>query len=219
LKEYRIALVGFGNVGRALLHLLESKQQVLRENYGFTTRITGIATLRHGMAVDPAGIDSASALRIAENNGDLTTLSSTAPPTSVMDFIRKVPADVLFENSPLNYHTGQPAADHLRAALQRGMHAITANKGPVVHAYDDLTRLATENGVRFLFESAVMDRRPHFFSVQRSPPCGRAARFLWHSQFLHQSAARDDGRRKDLHGGGGLRKVDRHHRNRSQRGY
>jgi len=162
LKEYRIALVGFGNVGRALLHLLESKQQVLRENYGFTTRITGIATLRHGMAVDPAGIDSASALRIAENNGDLTTLSSTAPPTSVMDFIRKVPADVLFENSPLNYHTGQPAADHLRAALQRGMHAITANKGPVVHAYDDLTRLATENGVRFLFESAVMDGAPIF---------------------------------------------------------
>ena len=168
MKEYRIALVGFGNVGRALLHLLESKQQVLRENYGFTTRITGIATLRHGMAVDPAGIDSASALRIAENNGDLTTLSFTAPPTSVLDFIRKVPADVLFENSPLNYHTGQPAADHLRAALQRGMHAITANKGPVVHAYDDLTRLATENGVRFLFESAVMDGAP-IFSLFRGP--------------------------------------------------
>ena len=168
MKEYRIALVGFGNVGRALLRLLESKQQVLRENYGFTTRVTGIATLRHGIAIDPAGIDPASALETAEKDGDLTALSSLPPAESVLDFINKVPSDVIFENSPVNHHTGQPAADHLRSALERGMHAITANKGPVVHAYEDLTRLAKEKNVRFLFESAVMDGAP-IFSLFRGP--------------------------------------------------
>jgi homoserine dehydrogenase len=168
LKEYRIALVGFGNVGRALLRLLEIKQETLKKEFGFSTRVTGIATLRHGMAIDPAGIDSAAALQIADTDGDLTTLSASLMPPSVLDFIHEVPADVLFENSPVNHHSGQPAADHLRAALERGMHAITANKGPVVHAYHDLTRLAEEKGARFLFESAVMDGAP-IFSLFRGP--------------------------------------------------
>ncbi len=168
MKEYRIALVGFGNVGRALLRLLEIKQETLKKEFGFSTRVTGIATLRHGMAIDPAGIDSAAALQIADTDGDLTTLSASLMPPSVLDFIHEVPADVLFENSPVNHHSGQPAADHLRAALERGMHAITANKGPVVHAYHDLTRLAEEKGARFLFESAVMDGAP-IFSLFRGP--------------------------------------------------
>ena len=59
---------------------------------------------------------------------------------------------MLFENSPVNLATGQPAIDHLRAALERGMHAITANKGPVVHAYRELTDLAKTRGRKFYFE-------------------------------------------------------------------
>jgi homoserine dehydrogenase len=168
LKEYRIALVGFGNVGRALLRLLDAKKETLKSEFGFTTRVTGIATLRHGLAIDPDGIDHAAALHLAESDGDLAALSISTAPESVFDFIHLVPADVLFENSPVNHHTGQPAADHLRAALERGMHAITANKGPVVYAYEELTRLAEAKGARFLFESAVMDGAP-IFSLFRGP--------------------------------------------------
>jgi homoserine dehydrogenase len=168
LKHYRIALVGFGNVGRALLRLLDAKQETLKSEFGFTTRLTGIATLRHGMAITPDGIDHTAALQLAESGGDLAALSTLPAPESVLDFIQKVPADVLFENSPVNHYTGQPAADHLRAALERGMHAITANKGPVVHAYEELTHLAEEKGARFLFESAVMDGAP-IFSLFRGP--------------------------------------------------
>jgi len=168
VKEYRLALVGFGNVGQALVQLLETKQDVLRAEHGFSTRIVGIATLRHGMAIDPSGIDVNDALRIAKTGGDLSQLSTQPHPGTILNFIETVPADVLFENSPVNHQTGQPAADHLRAALARGMHGITANKGPVVYAYDTLTALARENGVRFLFESAVMDGAP-IFSLFRGP--------------------------------------------------
>jgi len=150
LKEYRLALVGFGNVGQALAKLLETKQDILRAEHGFSTRIVGIATLRHGMAIDPAGIDVSAALHTAKTGGDLSQLSTWPHSGSIIEFIEKVPADVLFENSPVNHHTGQPAADHLRTALARGMHGITANKGPVVHAYDTLTSLAREKGVRFM---------------------------------------------------------------------
>jgi homoserine dehydrogenase len=48
------------------------------------------------------------------------------------------------------------------------MHAITANKGPVVHAYRELTDLAVAQNRRFLFESAVMDGAP-IFSLFRGP--------------------------------------------------
>ena len=162
MKEIRVALVGFGNVGKAFLRLLETKQQVLRSDYGFQTRVTGIATLRHGIAIDPEGINPLAALRAGETGENLAMLSTVPPPVSVLEFIKQVPADVLFENSPVNHQTGQPAADYLQQALNSGMHAITANKGPVVHAYQSLNTLAQEKGVRFLFESAVMDGAPIF---------------------------------------------------------
>jgi homoserine dehydrogenase len=84
----------------------------------------------------------------------------------------------LFENSPVNHHTGQPAVEHLRMALEHGMHAITANKGPVVHAYRELTELAQQKGRRFLFESTVMDGAP-IFSIFRGPlPAAELRGFL-----------------------------------------
>ena len=162
MEVIRLALVGFGNVGRALVALLESKQQRLRNEFGFTTLVTGIATGHHGMAINPAGIDIAQALRLAQNGQDISILSAVSTPSTVLEFINMVPAEVMFENSSLNHHTGQPAANHLRAALERGMHAITANKGPVVHAYTELTHLAAQKQRRFLFESAVMDGAPIF---------------------------------------------------------
>ena len=51
-------------------------------------------------------------------------------------------ADVLFEATSLNVENGQPAVDHLRAALEHGAHSITANKGPIVHAYRELRQVA-----------------------------------------------------------------------------
>ncbi len=72
----------------------------------------------------------------------------------------------MFENSPVNHRTGQPALDHVRLALQLGMHAITANKGTVVHGYRELSALAASNGRRFLFESTVLGGSP-VFSVFR----------------------------------------------------
>jgi homoserine dehydrogenase len=72
----------------------------------------------------------------------------------------------MFENSPVNTQTGQPALDHIRLALELGMHAITANKGPVVHGYRELTALAKAKGKTFGFESTVLGGAP-LFSVFR----------------------------------------------------
>lgn len=48
--------------------------------------------------------------------------------SNVREWLQAARADVLFEASSLNATTGQPALDHIRAALELGAHAITANK-------------------------------------------------------------------------------------------
>jgi homoserine dehydrogenase len=86
----------------------------------------------------------------------------SAPHNDVREWVAVAKADVLFEATSLNVENGQPAADHIRAALEHGAHAITANKGPIVHAYRELRDLAAARGKRFLFESTVMDGVPIF---------------------------------------------------------
>ena len=48
MSHYKLALLGFGNVGRALARLLQSKQTELLQRYNITFDVTGIATGRHG---------------------------------------------------------------------------------------------------------------------------------------------------------------------------
>jgi homoserine dehydrogenase len=168
MSTLSIIFVGFGNVGKALYKLLERKSEFLDEFYGFDYRIIGVATGRHGMALDPMGLPMDLVLETLDSGGSISQYHRGPEIKDTYDFIRLSEADVLFENSPVNYHTGQPAIDHLRTALECDMHAITANKGPVVHAFQELTALGSQKGKRFLFESAVMDGAP-IFSLFRGP--------------------------------------------------
>jgi homoserine dehydrogenase len=168
MSHHNLALLGFGNAGRSLVQLLLRKQDELYSRFNLTFTVTGIATAHHGCAIDHDGID----LHRALSTPDLGILSAvplqfTSP---AFDFIRSCGADVLFENSPVNYESGQPAVDHLTTALEMGMHAITANKGPVVHAYRKLTDLAQANGLKFYFESTVMDGAPIFSLFRETLP-------------------------------------------------
>ncbi len=171
MAHYKLALLGFGNVGQALARLLLDKQVELWERQHLTFSVTGVSTARHGAAINPAGMDMERALGLMqENNGSLSSLSTVPLPQDAFDFIQRCEADVLFENTPVNYATGQPAIDHLRTALEQGMHAITANKGPVVHSYRELTALAQAKDRRFYFESAVMDGAPIFSLFREALP-------------------------------------------------
>jgi len=167
----RLVLVGFGNVGKALVRLLEQKRGLLRRDYGVDLIFTGIYTAHHGAAIHPEGLDALRAIEIAQAGGQLNELSQVpVHPTNGLDFIHACPGDVMFENSPVNHHTGQPALDHLKAALEKGMDAITANKGPVVHGYSVLNQVAKSRGKHFFFESAVMDGAPIFSLFRAALP-------------------------------------------------
>ena len=138
----KLALIGYGNVGRALARLVRKK----RRDFPFT--ITGIHTLRHGTVADPAGLPADP--EFGPGAG------------SIGEFLDAARADAAVELTTLNPSDGEPAISHIRAAFSRGMHVATANKGPVAHAYAALRDEAARAGVGFRFESAVMDGAPVF---------------------------------------------------------
>jgi homoserine dehydrogenase len=130
----------------------------MRRRYDVRWRLTGVATRRAGWVADPDGLNP-----IALLNGHWPAArASSAVPQNISEWLEQSRSDVFFESSPLNPQTGQPATDHLKAALNHGAHAISANKGPVVHAYEELMILARERGKKFLCESTVMDGVPIF---------------------------------------------------------
>jgi homoserine dehydrogenase len=174
--HYKLAFIGFGNVARSLVRLLERKRDLLKREYNITYSITGIGTGRHGFAVNPDGFDLQKALELVESGKSINPLSTFQVDDSLA-VIEHSHADVMFENSPVNYETGQPAIDHVKAALNAGMHVSTANKGTVVHAYQELTALANSKGKKFMFESTVLGGTPVFSTFHEAMPLAELISF------------------------------------------
>ena len=157
----RIGFIGFGNVGRALVRLLAAKSADLRENYGIEWEIGGVATRRLGWRETDSAIDVAALL--AGND-------QTPTHDNINDWLARAKPDVVFETTSLNPETGQPAIEYMRASLQAGAHLITANKAPIVYAYDELNEIAVAHGKRFFFESTVLDSAPVFSLFRETLP-------------------------------------------------
>ena len=153
----KLALIGYGNVGQALARLLRRK----RREFPFT--VTGIHTLRHGTAISPKGLP--------------LTPEFGPRAESIEAFLDRAEAQIAVELTTLNPSTGEPAIRHIRAAFARGMHVVTANKGPIAHCYADLQDEASRAGVGLRFESAVMDGAPVFNLWRHTMPGAKVLGF------------------------------------------
>jgi homoserine dehydrogenase len=168
MKRYRLCFIGFGNVGRALARLLVSKTNELRERYGIEWEITGVATRRMGWRASENAIDVASLL-----SGN----DETASEPGIDEWLARARPDVVFETTSLNPETGRPAIEYLKKSLRAGAHTITANKAPIVYAYDELNEIAIAQGRRFMFESTVLDSAPVFSLFRETLPAVRVRGF------------------------------------------
>ncbi len=162
MKQYRLGFLGFGNVGRALARLFVAKSTELREKHEIDWKITGVATRRMGW-------------RSREEGFEVKDLFSTGneeykTQDSVREWLASSAPDVVFETTSLNPENGQPAIDYMRAALEASAHVVTANKAPIVYAYNELNTLALNQSKRFLFESTVLDSAPVFSLFREALP-------------------------------------------------
>jgi homoserine dehydrogenase len=168
MKRYRLCFLGFGNVGRALARLFVSKSNELRENYGIEWEITGVATRRMGWRASENAIDVSNLLAGADE---------TPAETGISEWLARARPDVVFETTSLNPQSGQPAIDYMKASLQAGAHTITANKAPIVYAYDELNDIAIAQGRRFMFEATVLDSAPVFSLFRETLPAVKVRGF------------------------------------------
>jgi homoserine dehydrogenase len=181
----RLALVGFGHVGRRLVSLLDEMADALP----FTAEVVAIATRRHGLAIDTRGLDTAEAL-VRVSRGDTLAGLHTGPGpvdttgTGVLaDVAQRCAGDaarghlVCVESTVLDITRGEPACSHIATALAHGLHAVTVNKGPAAFAAHTLTTEARRRRRWFLHEGAVMDGIPVFNLVRETLPGVRVTGF------------------------------------------
>jgi homoserine dehydrogenase len=165
-RTWRIGLAGFGHVHRALAALLLERRDELLARHGLAFVPTLLADRRRGAIVSADGLDLAAALRDGWPEGP-----------ALDETLDAAPIDLLFEATPLDPKTGEPALTRLRHALDRGVAVVSANKGPLAFGAAELLRLARAQSCGFRFESTVADCLPVFDLFESVLPVGRLRRF------------------------------------------
>jgi homoserine dehydrogenase len=168
LSSYRIALAGLGNVGSALLTILQRESLSLRKRYGVEFLVTGVAELGGG-AVDLAGLDLGLLLETLQAKRSIASLSGVGRPgLTGLDLLEQAQPDILLEATPVNLQHGQPGLSIVKAALQHNVHVVLANKGPLALAYAELAALsdlACGWGVAYVAEEQRLNRPKLRFSA------------------------------------------------------
>jgi homoserine dehydrogenase len=169
MQTVRFLLIGLGNLGRRFCKILLEKDALLRRRYGLDLRLVGAADSR-GAAYDPVmGLDLEKVVDIKQAGGTIADYPSVGRQGwSAPELVAAAKADLLLEVSPVNLKQGaEPGLTCIRTALQRGMHVVTPNKGPLVVAYRELHDLAAAQSVQLRFDGTVTGGLPALYLGQR----------------------------------------------------
>jgi homoserine dehydrogenase len=169
VRTVRLLLVGLGNLGRRFCEILSEKDGLLRECHGLELRLVGAADSQ-GAAYDPTtGLDLERVGEIKRKGGTIADYPGVGRwGWLATELVAKAEADLLLEASPVNLAQGaEPAMTCIRTALQRGLHVVTPNKGPLVLAYGELHDLAATHAAELRFDGTVAGGLPALNIGQR----------------------------------------------------
>ncbi len=155
----RLLFLGFGTVGQGLAELLIEKEQKLRDENDLEVKVVGIGDMLKGSLYNPNGVDLKGALEKAKAGEKISDLPD-AFEGDALELIKATEADMMIEMTYTDIKTAEPATSHIRAALEKGMHITTSNKGPLALNFHELKKLADEKKVKFLYEGTVISGTP-----------------------------------------------------------
>lgn len=145
----KVAITGFGNVGRQIAKLLESRSNYYLKKYQYDIRLVGVCTSKGGF-ISEHGISFV----------DATTDKNHIKNLTGERFISAVPADVLIEAGPTDIHTGEPGLTYIKTALSRGMKVICLSKGALVQDVSGLMKYARQCNTVLLMSGATASALP-----------------------------------------------------------
>lgn len=157
MRSLKVAVIGFGSVGKGVI-------KVLSERKDGQFKVVAITDSK-GAVVDANGLDLELVLK-QKSNGDLKRVNKTS-----MDIVKEADYDILVEVTPTDAKTGEPGLSYITEALKRGKHVVTSNKGPMALKYKPLLELANKNDAMLLFEATVGGAMP-VFNLMRMPLAG-----------------------------------------------
>jgi len=163
IKQYKLAIIGFGNVGQGLAQILSEKHNFLSERFGVDIKIVAVCDLYKGSLFDPDGLAPKVLLEHLESDGDLKGIMAPYTGWNAQDTIEKSDADILIELAYTDLTTGEPALSHVKQALNKGMHVSMTNKGPVALHFPQLRKIAAKNNVQIGIEGTVMSGTPSLY--------------------------------------------------------
>ena len=150
----RVALVGFGAVGR-----------------GFADAVLGGAPVD----VDVVLVADSSSVTVDEEGLDLAEVKGRKDDEGVVgeggdieNALEDADYDVLVEASPTTLGDAQPAFGYMTTAMENGAHVVTSNKGPLAMRYGDIMEAADEAGVEVRMEGTVGGAIPTINTVRES---------------------------------------------------
>jgi homoserine dehydrogenase len=158
-----IALVGFGNVGKGVAQVFLKKQTLLKQKYNLSFSFKGLFTSK-GALLDSTGLDLQNILRIQ----DFTNHSSWKNDLSFMEAIDDLDVDLVIEVTPTDIKDGEPGKSHIISSMKKGCDIVTANKGPLVVAFNELNQLAQKNGCILRYEGSVGGGIPVFNLIRET---------------------------------------------------
>jgi homoserine dehydrogenase len=158
--QYKLAIIGFGNVGQGLTQILRDKRTELAKQFGADFSIVAVCDLLKGSICDPKGIDPAVLLDTVAKTGKIETIPAQYHGWDALRTIAESGADAVVELSYTDLKTGEPALTHMKAALNAGKHVVTTNKGPIALHYAELKKIAEAKGVEIGAEGTVMSGTP-----------------------------------------------------------
>lgn len=165
--EWKIALIGFGHVGRSLAQLFLDKEEELRRVWGSAYRLTAICTGQNGNFHAPDGLP---VLQMLNSPRSSAIWESHHTSLSCEELIDARVADIFCELSPTEIIHSEPSLSRSRRILGRSLHLVTANKGPSVLAGDELAEIARTRGCGFFQEATVMSGSPVFSLIEEAMP-------------------------------------------------
>lgn len=158
--EFKLAFAGFGVVARGLCEILLEKEEMLRERYGMEWKVVAISDFKLGSVADENGIDIKKLLETVSSGGRIDDMEVPIMGWDVLTLIEKAGANTLIEVTYTDVRTGEPAMTHVKAALNKGMHVVSTNKGPVIKAIKELRDIASSQGVTYGVEGVVLSGTP-----------------------------------------------------------
>lgn len=166
MNRLKTVLVGLGTVNIGLLKILMEKEDEVAKRHNLELIVVAVAD-SSGIAVNTGGYSYHEIVELKRRGDHVDKLDDYLPGISTENIVDKVEAQLLIEGSPVDLETGNPGLGVIRSALTKGWSVVTANKAPLVLAFDELRDLEQRFGGKMAYSATVCGGLPVINVLQR----------------------------------------------------